>query len=345
MSSGFCCCWYFGEYDDKDTNNANLNNPLLRVDDMVETRSEAETEFTYEEYQQKNAVESVVLPSWTVFETTHNCWACDLSFEELGLTSVLEDVADSVSSKLNKFLSSSKTPSPPTATSKKARNKRHHCRRCRNVFCADCTDRRSRILLLEMETVEEGLGPPKQQRVCERCATALEAENFHLLNRHFLLTAQPFKKHETFGLTTKFVRLAVSTDFSTLIMTTGLGDSGSPGMQENARRIPMGRVTHVELKGLTAFEIHWDGGEELGQKRWSLEGDTHDTASKWVQFLSEAARRAREPSLKLAIELERKQKIEKENRAMKQAEKAELVENRRRERAASRQALKERYAN
>ena len=36
MSSGFCC-WYWQEYDDKDTNNANLNNPLLRVDDMVET--------------------------------------------------------------------------------------------------------------------------------------------------------------------------------------------------------------------------------------------------------------------------------------------------------------------
>ena len=52
-------------------------------------------------------------------------------------------------------------------------------------------------------------------------------------------------------------------------MTTGLGDSGL-SMQENARDTH-GRVTHVELKGLTAFEIHWDGGEELGQKRWSLE--------------------------------------------------------------------------
>ena len=55
--------------------------------------------------------------------------------------------------------------------------------------------------------------------------------------------------------------------------------------------------------------------------------------------------RAREPSLRVAVELQRKQRVEKENRARKQIEEAEAHESRRKERAANRQALKERYGH
>ena len=348
MSTGFCCCFYFGEYDDKATNNANLNNPLLRVD-PGDTISETDTEMPYEEYQERRLGEQSDLPSWVTFETVNNCWECDLPFEQLGLTSVLEDVADSLSSKMNNFLSPSQQQPPSSSVDKKtsgkrARNKRHHCRRCRNVFCGDCANRRSRIVLLEMEMA--GDGPVKEQRVCLRCHSALQAENLHLMNRNFLLTAQPFKKHEAFGLTTRFVQLQCSADFGTLVMTSGLGSSTqSHTDKESARHIPMGCIMRVELKGLTTFEVHWDGGEKVGLKRLSLEADTNQTASRWVQYLSESARRAREPSLKISIELERKQKVEKENRAMKQFARAEAHESRRKERAESRQALRERYSH
>ena len=294
MSTGFCCCWYFGEYDDKTTNDVNLNNPLLRLD-VGDTVSETETEITYEEDKEKNELtESSVMPSWVPFETVNNCWECNTPFEQLGLTSVLEDVADSLSSKVSNFLSPSQQRAPAASSANKrargkhVRNKRHHCRRCRNVFCAHCTSQRSRIVLLEMEKADDG--PCKEQRVCTRCYSLVQQENLHLLERDLLLTPQSFKKHEKLGLTTKFIRLVCSADFSTLVMTTGLGgQTGSAVGEENTRRIPMGRLICVEPKSLTSFDIHWDAGEELGRKRWTLEADTGQTASRWVQLLSEAS--------------------------------------------------------
>jgi hypothetical protein len=303
------------------------------------------TEYTYNQALQSQlngtANASSLMPSFTVFETVSTCWHCEAEFEPLGIMSVVDDVFTSVTSKMGKMFSptssSSAMPSrsrrnTPSPTSSAGRLKRHHCRRCRNVFCDKCAHQREIILLLleddpaAVEYAREtkgGVREMKSQRVCQKCYEDLKLENKYLSGRDFLQEGQGFKKIEMMGMSSKLVTLKVTPGFKGLSLKAGFEIPKKHGRHQDheehdleaGRLIHLNQIENVELKGLTNFDIVWRDSNGGGSVRtWGFEGDTHQTASTWVWYLAEACRRSRTPSLKNAVELERRQREEKDRR-------------------------------
>lgn len=323
---------------------------------------------------------STVMPSWAVFETVSNCYNCEAEFEPLGMMSVVDDVFSSVSGKMSKLFSPTGSSSRDGSKSTQQRRssspaddghgrprKRHHCRRCRNCFCEACAGRREIILLLledgatsvEYE-VTEGKGGRKEmkaQRVCDRCYEELKLENKYFEGRSFLCEGQGFKKTELMGMRSKLVTLKVSGDYNTLSLRAGLEIQKSllPSRfaaedeetdDKDHRHVPLGSIDKVELKGLTSFDIIWRDGSSPSSSvhTWAFEGDTHQTASTWAWFLAEACRRSRTPSLKIAVELERRQREEKDRRMDKERQRQEDITAKRRERMKAREGVSRKYS-
>ena len=372
-----CCgCCGSGKASSDETNK--MEEPLVHSRE-VDAATEVGTEYTYSQmmHNASNALTntSSMMPSWTVFETVDKCWQCDAEFDQLGLMSAVDGIMNTVSGKMSSFFSSpgSSATSSPTDAAKNNNNddgrmKRHHCRRCRNCFCERCASRREMILLLQPETPE---GEMKPQRVCDHCFDDLRIENKYLSERHFLTDGQGFKKSAMMGMLSNLVTLRVNKDFNILLLKEGLDTTqkmsfdsdydfedefdvdenkinnsnggGSASNSAGARFVHLSQVDKVELKGLTSFDILFrDSG---ANKTWSFEGDTHSTASTWVWFLAEACRRARSPGLKTTVELQRKQRAEKERRADKERERFEAIENKRAERLAARDQVQRKYSH
>jgi hypothetical protein len=79
-------------------------------------------------------------PSWQVDKETTNCWDCNVGFSIMVF--------------------------------------KHHCRRCRNIFCNPCSTQISPILLYSIK---------ENVRVCDNCCGQLVEENKFILNQRPLL--------------------------------------------------------------------------------------------------------------------------------------------------------------
>ncbi|CAM9589979.1 unnamed protein product, partial [Scytosiphon promiscuus] len=254
--------------------------------------------------------------------------------------------------------------------------RRHHCRRCWNIYCQKCSSQRDRLLLF---------GEPKPVRLCDDCYKEAPAEN-RFFEKHLplllegaamvkgeqnaLLASTPWRRRRQ----QQQVYLRVIPDLSALEETEeeelcpgSRGGAAAEGAADGGPvRVSGERSSGRGAQGITRYhsladiecvdavaEVSgWGGGgcEEdgsapalvirfRGKGQLKLEASNPHERDRWVSGLGEAVRRLRAPSLADAVEQERWQR--KEDAAAE----AQRLENaqRRRENETSRAKMAVKY--
>lgn len=161
--------------------------------------------------------------------------------------------------------------------------RKHHCRRCRNIFCDSCTKYKAKILLYEIQ---------EEVRVCNSCYREIPDENSFIQNYQPLLHAGGcFKKSTLMGLSVKLIKLRLLEDNSILIY-----DSPGSGLTD----IELSSILKVAAVSVTAFEI------VTVDKTYSLDCDSAETQKMWVEALTIVLQISKAPSLKSKIESSRR---------------------------------------
>lgn len=144
--------------------------------------------------------------------------------------------------------------------------RRHHCRRCRLIFCNKCSSQKSHIVLLKTS---------KPVRVCNRCSRELVEENAYLeYDLPKLQKGNNFKTKAAFGifrLSSKFVCLRLLSDGHTLVYD----DDSSNDITE----IPAKIITNIALSGFATFDIVTD------PKTYTFEAENADICENWTDML------------------------------------------------------------
>lgn len=199
--------------------------------------------------------------------------------------------------------------------------RKHHCRRCRNVFCEKCSSKRDRCLIMnEREPV----------RLCDRCCVAAQEENeFFDVHRPLLRKGQTFQKKSTFSRKDVFVQLHV--DNSTLLFE-------EPGSNDR-KMIPLEEIISIVDKSdsVTSLEI------TTRRQKVLLQAGSQNEKQDWVKAANIAVKFATEPSLKEQVDAERQKRIEEEARANMLTEAEERRLKRQAEREAFRNTMKGKY--
>ena len=274
---------------------------------------------------------STLLPTWMNDKETETCWGCRSLFQTKTIFS--------------SFIPVSGRSSPMDKTRK------HHCRRCRNVFCGACTANKQIVLLARGSDINgpgtsstgTGRDPNKlvPTRVCDACTLELPAENQFLhTQRPLLLQGEVFKKVGGFlaSFSARLSRLSLTADEFSLLVQTGKDSSAFSDGTDQRSTVVLGEVEEVRITKLTRLEIEQTDGEVL-----ALEADTAATVRNWEAALKVAVSRAKQGSLKNRIELERRQRIENNRRGEEQEKKNEYMAQKREVARQERDALRNKY--
>ena len=166
--------------------------------------------------------------------------------------------------------------------------RRHHCRRCRNIFCGKCTSHKSKILSYDVT---------KHVRVCSDCFLDLIDENRVIAETlPFLRGGDTFKMKAMMGLSTRIVTMRLMSDNSTL-------------MYEDDSRREVVEMKLVDIKDIipTTFDTF---DIIAGGRTHSLQADSKQTQQAWVHGLRDAVNRALTPPLRTRVERLRSEKKE-----------------------------------
>ena len=223
-----------------------------------------------------------LLPTWVNDKEADHCLSCNKPFKSASLFSSI------------------------ATSSSKIQNKRHHCRRCRNIFCGSCSSRTS-VVLLAAGTKKGKSGNKKNtgdelMRVCDKCYEVLPDENeFIYALKPLLLRGENFKKSSSsWGIFSSdiIVRISLTIDGTSLVVEQG-GDirssnvnnssssssssttpdksSGANGNTNGTREENyLSEISKVVLKKLTVFEITYEDGNTL-----NLEGADQSLVRQW----------------------------------------------------------------
>jgi hypothetical protein len=206
--------------------------------------------------------------------------------------------------------------------------RRHHCRRCRNIFCGKCSEHKSKILACDVT---------KHVRVCTDCFMELINENRTIGETlPFLRGGDTFKMKAMMGLSSKIVSLRLMADNKTLMY------------EEDIRReLVQFRLTDIDDIVATSF----DAFDVIASGRThSFQADTKQTQQAWIHGLREAVNYALTPSLKQRVEQLRAEKREKLERMQVQQDQssmemnaAEQANSVRDERKKAREEIRQKY--
>jgi hypothetical protein len=213
--------------------------------------------------------------------------------------------------------------------------RKHHCRRCRSIFCKSCSGQKSHIVALKTS---------KPVRVCGRCHSALQEENAYLQHEFSLLQrGETFKCKQAgaFGIfrgSAKFVCLRLMSDEHTLIYDD---DSSNEPIQINPNSI-----TNITPSGFTSF------GVVTESKTHTFEAETASLCKNWIAYLNNFMTKFHSQPLKEEVEMERQAmnikcaelRQNNESRGGTEEEPVALrPEERRQNRKQQRQQLKDKY--
>lgn len=213
--------------------------------------------------------------------------------------------------------------------------RKHHCRRCRSIFCKSCSSYKSQIVALKTS---------KHVRVCERCHGALLEENYYLSEEFPVLQrGETFKLKQTGSFSifrggAKFVCLRLMSDEHTLLYDD---DSSNEPVQILAKSI-----TNITPSGFTSFDISTDS------KTHSFEAENAKICKNWITYLNNFMAAYHSTPLEEEVELERKAmklKIEEMDTSHGSEGASEddcaplTPEERRQSRKIKRQQLKDKY--
>ncbi len=166
-------------------------------------------------------------------------------------------------------------------------DRKHHCRKCRNIFCKLCSNEKSKILLFSIN---------EEVRVCRECLEELPVENNYIIQyRPVLQNGENFKKSIMMGLSTKVVRLRLMQNETTLVY-----DDES---RAEPTEIQLAEIKKLSMTSLKAFEIITD-------KSFCFEADSSNTLKLWIAALNEVIRRAKEPKFREKVDNARRLRLE-----------------------------------
>jgi len=169
-------------------------------------------------------------------------------------------------------------------------NRRHHCRRCRNVFCSTCTSRQAKVLLFLIK---------EDVRVCDRCSGEIPEENYYIsVQKPLLLAGDTFKQKTFLGLLGKSVKLRMLADGSALFVDD---ESREPTFLYLSS---IQRVEMLATVGGRSFDIG------LKKKTHVFEAENAGRMKNFVEALRVAVKMANEPNLKERVETERLKRID-----------------------------------
>lgn len=228
-------------------------------------------------------------PTWAKDEVIHRCYKCDLKFSSLV-------------------------------------ERKHHCRRCRNIFCNNCTAQRSEIRAFSIH---------EPVRVCDQCHDELvEENNFICKQQPALVEGDCFVRYKMMGMTSYIVRLWMTDDAQTLIYQPGTTKSEILGKSVH---IALQDVSRVAVVNLTTFDLCTPA------KTYNFEADCAATMKFWVDALKVAAYRSKLESLRIRVDNQRKVKADMMRIAAHEQKRADAIQASRDRRMNQRGTVKQKY--
>jgi hypothetical protein len=175
-------------------------------------------------------------------------------------------------------------------------SRRHHCRRCRSVFCEKCTTKKSKILILAIT---------EMARVCEECFHDLPNENSYIdTHKPILLKGATFQKKGC--CSSNFITMKLEADGKILMITEDKKKSVAWDAAE---------IQNITASSASSFLVLYD------DQSINFLCETEEDSVAWVDALKALVRVCREPTLHDKVARIRRQKIEN-------AKKAALAEER-----------------
>ena len=215
-------------------------------------------------------------PIWIKDDTVHECYNCDLKFN--------------------------------------ITERKHHCRRCRNIFCYSCTSYKANIILYNIKN---------DVKVCNSCKTVLQAENHYLLTQQpMLFNGELFVRYRMLGFTKHMIKLKLlhGSDiliYSDVIINNDSNSNNTFNVKESTE-IKLTSIIKINSINLTTFEI------VTKAKNYSFEADCISTMKLWVEALTKAIYYHNQPTLRQQIEIDRKYKDDEKNKLLLQQEQAKV---------------------
>lgn len=200
----------------------------------------------------------------------------------------------------------------------------HHCRRCQNIFCYECSSRTSQILLYSMMEFV---------RVCNRCFSELQAENRYYRDQlPILKTGQKFQVSAFLGLKREEITLKLLEDSRIVIRKSE--------NQAEPLLIRLDRVKSVHaIRSLpTSFTISTSIESHI------FHAETPRIQQLWVECLSTAVARSKEPSLKSRVEEERRNKVDDVSRQESSEQRKLVNDDIRSKRRQDRDSLRQKWS-
>jgi hypothetical protein len=206
-------------------------------------------------------------------------------------------------------------------------DRKHHCRRCGNIFCHACSNKESKVFLLSIYD---------SVRVCDKCFHELPIENLYISqHKKFLQSGENFKKVSYMGLSNKIVTLRLMMNEKTLIYND-LKYSETITTSTNTK-ILLSDIIRIDTVSLKSFEI------VTVSNTFKFEAENSLTCKAWIDALKIAFQRAKQPSLREKVENDRRLKLEEERRDEFLNEKESFVRKIKEEKFNKLKNLKEKY--
>ena len=268
---------------------------------------------------------SSLLPTWMNDKEADRCWICSCIFHSKSFWS-------------GAFIPVSSRSSPG--------DKKHHCRRCRNIVCETCSQKRAIILLARGINIDGPDGPNpiysdpnKLARVCDTCFAEIPEENeFLQLQRPALLQGETFTQRGAFlGFFSQLSRLSLTTDEFSLLVQTAKDQRAFANGTDQRETLALGEIDDIRTNKLLRLELVFANGKVMELEAASA------VVHMWEAALKVAIRRAKQGSLKNRIELERRKRIEATRRGEEEERKKEAMTQKREAAKQERDAIRKKY--
>jgi hypothetical protein len=198
--------------------------------------------------------------------------------------------------------------------------RRHHCRRCRNVFCTGCSAHKSAIIAYGIE---------EDVKVCEACKTELQTENFYLrIQKPILTRGENFKRYRMMGISSYIVKLRLTND-----ETLAYDGDGKP----EPEHIRLASINKIIMTNLTTFELVTQA------KSYAFEADSITTLKTWTEALNLAVRLAKETPIRQRVEEDRRKKVEFRKRDKVERKQQKAAQNTKAKRTEALNNIKDKY--
>jgi len=210
--------------------------------------------------------------------------------------------------------------------------RKHHCRRCRNIFCYQCTSYKSIILLYNIKN---------DVKVCQSCKFVLSKENLYLsIQQPLLFNGELFVRYRMFGFTKYLVKLKLLHGCNILIYyninddnntnSSNYDNSSSSSSKaflstksntsESTVEISLSTIIKINNINLQTFEI------VTKNKNYLFEADSINILKTWVEALNQAIYYHNQPSLRQQIENDRLNRNNEKSKLDLQHEQAKLYQ-------------------